>query len=116
MIEKFGIGIDICSIENFKKKSFKDNERFYKKLFSIKEINYCIKFKNHHEKFAAKFAIKEAVIKSITEKINFKNIETTYQNSKPKIILHSNQKYNFLISLSHEKDYAVAVVISEKIK
>ena len=116
MIEKFGIGIDICSIEKFKKKPFKNNERFYKKIFSMNEISYCMKFKNNYEKFAAKFAIKEAVIKSITEKINFQNIETTYQNSKPEIILNSNQKYKFLISLSHEKDYAVAVVISEKIK
>ena len=49
-------------------------------------------------------------------KINFQDIETIYQNSKPKIILKSSKKYNFLVSLSHEKDYAVAVVISEKIK
>ena len=116
MIEKFGIGIDICSIENFKKKPFKDNESFYKKIFSIEEINYCMNFKNHHEKFAAKFAIKEALIKSLNEKIKFQNIETTYLNSKPKIILKSKQRYNFLTSLSHEKDYAIAVVISEKIK
>ena len=116
MIEQFGIGIDICNIEKFKKKSFKDNERFYKKIFSTSEVNYCIKFKNHHEKFAAKFAIKEALIKSINEKVNFQDIQTTYLNSKPKIILKSSKKYNFLISLSHEKDYAVAVVISEKIK
>tara|TARA_A100001037_G_scaffold283829_1_gene289643 strand:+ start:702 stop:1052 length:351 start_codon:yes stop_codon:yes gene_type:complete len=116
MIEQFGMGIDICNINKFKKKPFKDNERFYKKFFSTSEVNYCIKFKNHHEKFAAKFAIKEALIKSINEKINFQDIETIHQNSKPKIILKSSKKYNFLVSLSHENDYAVAVVISEKIK
>ena len=79
MIEQFGMGIDICNINKFKKKPFKDNERFYKKIFSTSEVNYCIKFKNHHEKFAAKFAIKEALVKSINEKINFQDIETIYQ-------------------------------------
>ena len=45
MIEKFGIGIDITSIQKFKKKPFKINEGFYKLIFSQAEIRYCLKFK-----------------------------------------------------------------------
>ena len=116
MIEQFGMGIDICNINKFKKKPFKDNERFYKKFFSTSEVNYCIKFKNHHEKFAAKFAIKEALIKSINEKIPFSQIETSYFNSKILIkILESEKNYRIKASLSHENEFAIAVVISEKI-
>ena len=116
MIEKFGIGIDIASIQKFKKKSFKTNESFYKLIFSKAEIRYCLKFKNPYERFAGKFALKEALIKSVDRKIRFSEIETSHLKSKPVIkLIKSKEKYNFLASLSHETDFAVAVVISEQI-
>jgi hypothetical protein len=31
-------------------------------------------------------------------------------------LIGSKEKYNFLVSLSHENNYAVAVVLSEEIK
>ena len=117
MIENFGIGIDISSIKKFKNKPFKENKNFYKKLFSEQEIAYCLKFSNYYEKFAGKFALKEALIKSIHKKILFSEIETEYVNSKPTVkILEYEQNYKFLVSVSHEKEIAIAVVISEKIK
>jgi len=116
MIENFGIGIDISSIEKFKNKPFKENESFYRKIFSEQEIIYCLKFKNYYEKFAGKFALKEALVKSISKEIKFLEILTSHLNSKPIVkILGSEQKYQFLASLSHENELAVAVVISEKI-
>ena len=117
MIEKFGIGIDITSITKLKKKSFKTNERFYKLIFSKAEIKYCLKFKNSYERFAGKFALKEALIKSIDRKIKFSEIETSHLKSKPIVrIKKSGEKYNFIASLSHENDFAIAVVISERTK
>jgi|TARA_B110000438_G_C15677058_1_gene590655 holo-[acyl-carrier protein] synthase len=117
MIEKFGIGIDISNIENFKNKTFKNNKTFYEKLFSNEEILYCTKFKNSAEKFTGKFAVKEALIKSINKKIHFLDIETSYYNSKPIVKLaKSRTNYNFIVSLSHDSNLAVAVVISEEIK
>jgi len=116
MIENFNIGIDISSIKKFKDKPFKDNENFYKKIFSKEEIEYCLKFKNYSEKFAGKFALKEALIKSINEQIPFSQIETSYFNSKILIkILESEKNYRFKASLSHENEFAIAVIISEKI-
>ena len=118
MIESSGVGIDIVEVDRFKKKKYEKNKIFYKKIFVCSEINYCLKFKNSAERFAAKFAIKEAVIKSIFEKIHFIDIEIIYKNAKPGINLRNllQKKYNFLVSVSHEKDFAVAIVISEKIK
>ena len=118
MIESSGVGIDIIEVDRFKKKKYEKNKIFYKKIFVCSEINYCLKFKNSAERFAAKFAIKEAVIKSISEKIHFIDIEIIYKNTKPGIKLRNSlqKKYNFLVSVSHEKDFAVAIVISEKIK
>jgi len=117
MIEKFGVGIDITSIQKFKKKSFKANKRFYKLIFSKDEIRYCLKFKNPYERFAGKFALKEALIKSINRKIRFSEIETSHLKSKPIVrIKKSREKYNFITSLSHENDFAIAIVISERTK
>lgn len=117
MIENFGIGIDVSSIKKFKNKPFDKNKSFYKKIFLDEEIAYCLKFKNASEKFAGKFAIKEALIKSITKKVHFMEIKTFYLQSKPILeIINSEENYRFLVSLSHENDFAIAVVISEKIK
>ncbi len=115
MIEKFGIGIDIVSNTRFKELPYLTNEKFYKKIFEQSEIDYCLKFKNSEEHFAGKFAIKEAVIKSIKEKIQFLDILIDYSNSKPQVSLTNNLSYQFLISVSHEKSCTIAVVISEKL-
>ena len=116
MIEKLGIGTDITDINKFKKISYHTNKKFYEKIFLPSEIKYCIKYKNSSPHFAGKFAVKESVIKAISEKISFLNIETFHSNSKPQIRLKGkiNKKYAFRASLSHEKNFAIAVVISEK--
>jgi len=117
MIKNLGIGIDIIEVSRFRKKKYEENKNFYKKIFVKSEINYCIKFKNSAERFAGKFALKEALIKSIDRKIRFSEIETSHLKSKPIVrIKKSREKYNFIASLSHENDFAIAVVISEKIK
>ena len=118
MNQDFNIGIDIVKVSRFKKKPLKNNQNFYKKIFSDAEINYCKKFNSPYEHFAGKFAIKEALIKSINEKISLREIKTSHKNSKPivKIKNSLDKKYRFIISMSHEKDVAVAVVISEEVK
>ena len=118
MLDKFGIGVDIVKISRFKDKPFLSNKNFYKKIFLDSEIKYCLKYKNYAPHFSGKFAVKEALIKSINEKISLHEIKTSYKNSKPVVKLKSllDKKYNFIISISHENDFAVAVVISKKIK
>jgi len=116
MIEKIGIGIDIVHIMDFKKKSFNKKSSLYKKIFQPSEIDYCLKYKESSIHFAGKFALKEAVKKSISEKIHVSKIETFHIDSKPMInLLDSEKNYTFLASISHEKDYAIAIVISESI-
>ena len=116
MIEGLGVGIDIIEVSRFKKKKYEENRNFYKKIFVTSEINYCLKFKNSAERFAGKFAIKEAVIKSIPEKIGLRDIEIMYVNRKPRIRLKKSldKKYDFIVSVSHEKEFAVGIVIAKK--
>ena len=118
MIEKFGIGIDITNINNFKKIPYLTKPNFYKKIFLPSEIKYCLKYKNPYEHFAGKFALKEAVKKSINEHISILDIEISHLKSKPIVKLGGKWKkrYNFLASISHEKKFAVAMVISEKLE
>jgi len=114
LIEKDGIGIDIIDVERFRKKIFKQNIKFYQKFFLESEIKYCLKFKSPYEHFAGKFALKESVIKSIHDKISFLDIQTSNSKHGPivRLVGKKSKEYSFLCSISHEKKFAVAVVIS----
>ena len=116
--ENTGVGIDIVSVNRFRNKKYENNKSFYEKIYDKQEIEHCLKFKDPYTHFAGKFAIKEAVIKSVSEKISFENIITSYENSKPIVKLNSiNLKdYNFLVSVSHENEFAIALVYSQNLK
>ena len=97
MIEKDGIGIDIIDVERFRKKIFKQNITFYRRIFLESEIKYCLKFKSPYEHFAGKFALKESVIKSISDKISFLDIQTSNSRHGPtvKLIGKKSKEYFF---------------------
>ena len=115
LFEDKQIGIDIVDIERFRRKTIEKNKTFYNKLFTDIEIKYCQKFSDPYPHFAGKFALKEAVQKSIQENLVFKKIETYHINSKPKIkIENQEKKYDFITSISHGKKYPIAIAISEK--
>ncbi len=117
LIEKDGIGIDIIDVQRFTKKIFKENLTFYQKIFLESEIKYCLRFKSPYEHFAGKFALKESVIKSIPDKISLLDIKTSNSKHGPTIRLGKKaKKYSFLCSISHEKKFAIAVVISSRIE
>ena len=110
----FSMGIDIVNVSRFKKKPLNNNLDFYKKIFSDSEINYCKKFSSPYEHFAGKFAIKESVIKAVLDKIPLKNICVSNSKNRPRIKINGrlNEKYEFIVSISHEKEFAVGIVIA----
>ena len=114
MIEDLGVGIDIINVNRFRNMPFSKKVSFYKKIFHENEINYCLKFKDPYTHFAGKFAIKESVIKSINTKESFLRIITDHQNKKPIVSIDGNNDYIFSASITHEKDYAVGIVIAKK--
>ena len=116
MLQKFGLGTDIVNVKRFEDKPFLDNQRFYKKIFLDSEIKYCLNHNNDAVHFSGKFAVKESVKKSINKNVNFLDIETYHINSKPNVKLKNDQTYFFLVSVSHEKEFAIASVISENSK
>ena len=120
-------GIDIIDIRRIKKTIDKYNFRFKKKCFHQGEINKSEKRLKSVESYAKRYAAKEACAKALgtglARGVFWKDIEV--QNNKfgkPEIKLHNNA-LNFLqkltksndcsieVSLSDEKNYAIANVI-----
>ncbi|MEA2016776.1 MAG: holo-ACP synthase [Actinomycetota bacterium] len=66
-MEIYGIGTDIIEVERIRS-AIKANSGFLKKVYTGKEIDYCLgKNKGKFQSFAARFAAKEAVAKSLSE-------------------------------------------------
>ena len=111
-LDNLDVGIDLVKIGRFSKIPFKENKSFYKKYFSEEEIKYCLKFDEPYKHFAGIFAIKEATIKSINKKIDLSKIQVFHEEHKPKIKI-LNEKIDFRVSISHDGDYAIAIVFSK---
>lgn len=97
------IGIDIVEIKRFKNKK----DSFFNKIFSEQEISETTE-SNIHQKLAGKWAAKEAAYKAGIPYMN-KDIEIITENRRPVIYVHG-VKNNAMVSISHEKEYATAVV------
>lgn len=113
-----GLGTDIEDCSRFKKYDLENEKKFLERVFTPEEIEYCFKSKNFHQHLAARFCAKEACIKALNDKsIPLNKIEITKdKNGKPEIRINI-EKYkntNLLVSISHTKDYAQAVVIWQK--
>lgn len=114
-------GTDIIEISRIKK-AIETNDKFIERIFTDSEILYSESKKSlKYEAYAARFAAKEAVYKTISNKIKsedfmWKNIEVIRDNcGKPGIKLHMNVDglKEIDVSLSHCKEYAVATVVAE---
>ena len=77
----FGIGTDIVNINRLDKSLKIYGKAFKKRVFSVKEINYCEKKNNASSFYAKRFAAKEAFTKAlgtgIRNGIELKNIEVS---------------------------------------
>ena len=119
----YGIGTDIISVSRINE-SLK-NKNLLNRLFSKEEIFRCGKLIQSKNCYAKRFAAKEAFAKAlgtgITNGINFNEIIVMNEKSgKPfikitgktkKIIKKKlNNKAKFFLSLSDEKNYAIAFV------
>ena len=124
-------GIDIIDIRRIQNTIKKYNFRFKKKCFHKTEIKKSESRLKSIESYAKRYAAKEACAKALgtglARGVFWKDIEI-YNNlyGKPKIKLHKNalnhvnkltkgKGYSIEVSLSDEKNYAIAnVIIYEK--
>ena len=121
-----GIGVDICNVERLAGLRQKYGARFIDRVFSPAERERCGDGPACDERFAARFAAKEAVMKALGtgwgQGISFANIEVrTEESGRPVVSLSggagrlAEQKgvTHIHVSLSHERDNAIAFVILE---
>jgi len=111
-----GIGIDIIDVERVRKLAEK-NPRFLERIFTPKEIDYCLKKKNKYQHLAARFAVKEAFFKAIGKRISWQDVELfNLPSGQPQLDIKFKERFfidKALVSISHLKEYAVAAVILE---
>jgi len=120
-----GVGIDMIEVERVEANINKGD--FRGMIFSETEISYCESKKNKFEHYAARFAAKEAFFKALgtgwLENTKFNEVEIiNTENGKPEVNLlgltletvNALGIKKILVSLSHIKTTASAVVIVEK--
>ncbi len=121
----YGIGIDIIKVERMKEVVERWGERFLHRVFTGNEIAYCYEKKYPYLSLSVRFAAKEAIIKALGRRgsIAFTDVEISNDShGKPAILAHgeldSALKRNSIrcshLSLSHERDYGVALVVLER--
>ena len=124
-----GVGIDI--VESLRVEKSLKNKKFVTRIFSSKEILLSKKYNNKIGYFSKRFAAKESFVKSIgtgfRNKINFKDISVVNESlGKPFFIINKKIKnvifkkfntnnYEFLLSISDEKKYSIAITIFQKL-
>ena len=126
----FGVGTDI--VKNSRIKKLIKNKKFINRIFTSSEIKDSKKINQKVLFFSKRFAAKEAFVKSLgtgfTHDINFKDINVSKKRSgKPHLTLSNKlkdilkrklklKKVKIFLSLSDEREYSVAYVITQKIK
>jgi len=121
-----GTGVDIAEIARFEQALRKHGERFSKRVCTPAEIAYCKKFRNPAERFAARFAAKEAAFKALgtgwNEGMRWVDVEITHSPSgRPELILRGRAEEiarrlgvtRTALSISHSDHYVIAQVIFE---
>jgi holo-[acyl-carrier protein] synthase len=121
-----GTGVDIAETARIEQALERHGERFAKRLYTPREIAYCERFKNRAERYAARFAAKEAAFKALgtgwAKGVRWLDVEITHQPSgKPELALTGRAEElarelgvtHAAVSISHSDRYVVAQVILE---
>lgn len=122
-----GLGIDLVDIDRMEKIIERWGPAFLRRIFTSGEIRYCSGRAHSAGHFAARFAAKEAFLKSLGmglfEGVGFQDIEVTVLGSgKPELLLRGSAQAVFTgrglsahhLSLSHSGRTATAIVVLEK--
>lgn len=121
-----GTGIDIAEVPRIRETIARFGARFIERIFTEGEIRYCESKANRIERYAARFAAKEAGMKALGTGWNFgvrwRDIEVARKpGSRPTLIFHGKASEfaahlgtkNVSLSLTHTAEQAMAFVILE---
>ena len=121
-----GTGIDIAEVPRIAESIARFGERFLRRVYTEGEIRYCESKANRTERYAARFAAKEAAMKALgtgwNHGVRWCDIEVVRQpGGRPTIRFRGKAAEiaaqlgakNIALSLSHTLEQAIASVILE---
>src|ERR1700747_3733145 len=122
-----GTGIDIAEVPRIAETIARYGDRFLQRVFTPDEIGYCESKANRVERYAARFAAKEAAMKALgtgwNHGVRWRDVEVgRHAAARPPILFHGNAAEfaaqlgaaHVALSMSHTAEQAIAQVILEK--
>ncbi|MGA8621233.1 MAG: holo-[acyl-carrier-protein] synthase [Candidatus Sulfotelmatobacter sp.] len=121
-----GTGIDIAEVPRIRQSIERFGDRFLQRIYTAGEIRYCDSKINRAERYAARFAAKEAAMKALgtgwNHGVRWRDCEVVRApGGRPTISFHGKAGEfatklgvkNASLSLSHTAEQAIAQVILE---
>ena len=121
-----GTGIDIAEVPRIQQSIARFGDRFLRRIYTEGEIRYCDSKANRVERYAARFAAKEAAMKALgtgwSHGVRWRDCEVVRMpGGRPNIAFHGKAGEiaarlgvkNAALSLSHTAEQAIAQVILE---
>jgi len=121
-----GLGVDIAEVPRIKAAIERHGEPFLRRIFTPSEVEYCERFKNKFERYAGRFAAKEATMKALgtgwNRGVRWVDLEVVREPSgRPTIALAGEAAKiaarlgvkRISLSITHSEAHALAEVIFE---
>jgi len=121
-----GSGVDLCEVERIKDAVTRHGRRFLERVYTDREIAYAERKANLYERFAARFAAKEAGMKALGTGwrggVAWRDFEVTnLPTGRPTLQFHGKAAEfaeklgvkNITLSITHTRVQAMALVILE---
>jgi holo-[acyl-carrier protein] synthase len=121
-----GLGVDIAEVDRIEAAIRRHGRPFLERVFTPEEIAYCERHKNKMERYAARFAAKEAAMKALgtgwRHGVRWRDLEVSNTSGgKPTLRLHGIAREfanslgvaNISLSITHSRNFALAQVIFE---
>jgi holo-[acyl-carrier protein] synthase len=121
-----GLGVDITEVDRIEAAMARRGRAFLERLFTPSEISYCQRHRNRAERFAGRFAAKEAAMKALgtgwARGVRWIDIEVVREPSgKPTLKLSGATRAiadglgvkNIALTITHDGNIALAQVIFE---
>ena len=121
-----GLGVDIAEVGRIKAAIERHGEVFLRRVYTAREREYCERFKNKFERYAGRFAAKEAAMKALgtgwARGVRWVDVEVVRQKGgRPTMALAGEAGKvaerlgvkNIALSITHTETQALAQVIFE---
>lgn len=121
-----GMGVDLAEVERIQAAIERYGETFLRRIYTGKEQAYCEQFRNKYERYAGRFAAKEAAMKALgtgwSRGVRWVDLEVVREKSgRPTLALageagkiaEARGVKNIALSITHTATQALAQVIFE---